>query len=146
MKARFASAVLLGFVLIAAAACSGSDGLTEAEEEALQERVEQAELEAAEAERLRQAEAAAAAEAERLRQLGRCGAEADGRSSGGRARIRPRLTPIGTGGARGPEEANRRPRRAADWSVRLRRGRAAASSGCRSRGRAAASSGSRSRG
>ena len=68
MKARFASAVLLGFVLIAAAACSGSDGLTEAEEEALQERVEQAELEAAEAERLRQAEAAAAAEAERLRQ------------------------------------------------------------------------------
>ena len=55
MQARFASAVLLGFVLIAAAACSGSDGLTEAEEEALQERVEQAELEAAEAERRRQA-------------------------------------------------------------------------------------------
>ena len=64
MQARFASAVLLGFVLIAVAACSGSDGLSEAEEEALQERVEQAELEAAEAERRRLAEEAARKKAE----------------------------------------------------------------------------------
>ena len=64
MQARFASAVLLGFVLIAGAACSGSDGLSEAEEEALQERVEQAELEAAEAERRRLAEEEAREEAE----------------------------------------------------------------------------------
>ncbi len=81
MKARLATGVLLGFVLVAAASCGGSDGLSTAEEEALQERLEAAELEAAraeleaqEAERLRQAEEAAreeaerqAAEAERLR-------------------------------------------------------------------------------
>ena len=81
MQARLATAVLLGFVLVAAASCGGSDGLSTAEEEALQERLEAAELEAAraeleaqEAERLRQAEEAAreeaerqAAEAERLR-------------------------------------------------------------------------------
>ena len=72
MQARFASAALLGFVLIAAVACSRSDGLSTAEEEALQERLEAAELEAAraeleaqEAERLRQAEEAAREEAER---------------------------------------------------------------------------------
>ena len=68
MKARFASAVLLGFVLIAAAACSGSDGLSTAQEEELQDRLAAAEAAEAEAERLRQAQAAAAAEAERLRQ------------------------------------------------------------------------------
>ena len=68
MKARFASAVLLGFVLVAAAACSGSDGLTTAQEEELQDRLAAAEAAEAEAERLRQAQAAAAAEAERLRQ------------------------------------------------------------------------------
>ena len=67
MKARLATAVLLGFVLVAAASCGGSDGLSTAEEEALQERLEAAELEAQEAERLRQAEEAAREEAERLR-------------------------------------------------------------------------------
>ena len=81
MQARLATAVLVGFVLVAVASCGGSDGLSTAEEEALQERLEAAELEAAraeleaqEAERLRQAEEAAreeaerqAAEAERLR-------------------------------------------------------------------------------
>ena len=68
MKARFASAVLLGFVLIAAAACSGSDGLSTAQEEELQDRLAAAEAAEAEAERQRQAAAAAAAEAERQRQ------------------------------------------------------------------------------
>ena len=64
MKARFASAALLGVVLIAAAACGGSDGLTSAEEEALQERLEAAEAAEAEAERLRQEAEAAEAQAE----------------------------------------------------------------------------------
>ena len=65
MQARFTLAVLLGVVLLAAAACSGGDdGLSKAEEDALQQRVEQAELEAAEAERRRQAEEAAREEAE----------------------------------------------------------------------------------
>ena len=77
MQARFASVALLGFVLIAAAACSRSDGLSEAEEDALQERVEAAELEAAEAERRRQAEEAAREEAEEeARQAEREAAEA----------------------------------------------------------------------
>ena len=82
MQARFAWVALLGFVLIAAAACSRSDGLSTAEEEALQERVEQAELEAAEAERRRQAEEEArkaaeeeAAEAERAEQEAAAAAE-----------------------------------------------------------------------
>ena len=64
MKARFAWVALLGFVLIAAAACSRSDGLTETEEEALQEQVEAAEAAKAEAERLRQEAEAAEAQAE----------------------------------------------------------------------------------
>ncbi len=64
MKARFASAALLGVVLIAAAACGGSDGLTSAEEEALQEQLEAAEAAEAEAERLRQEAEAAEAQAE----------------------------------------------------------------------------------
>ena len=64
MKARFASVALLGVVLIAAAACGGSDGLTSAEEEALQERLEAAEAAEAEAERLRQEAEAAEAQAE----------------------------------------------------------------------------------
>ncbi len=75
MRTKLAMVVLSGFVLVAAASCGGSDGLSTAEEEALQERLEAAELEAAEAARqaaeaARQAAEAAreAAEAERLRQ------------------------------------------------------------------------------
>ena len=65
MQARLATAVLLGFVLVGAAACSGGDdGLSMAEEEALQERLEQAEREAAEAERAQQEAERAQREAE----------------------------------------------------------------------------------
>ena len=64
MQTKLAMVVLSGFVLIAAAACGRSDGLDTAEEEALQERVEAAEREATEAERLRQAEEEAREEAE----------------------------------------------------------------------------------
>ena len=75
MQTKLATVLLLGFVLIAAAACSGGDdGLSTAEEEALQKRVEEAERQAAQererretAEREREAaeqEAADAAAAE----------------------------------------------------------------------------------
>ena len=61
MQARFATAALCAFVLITASACGGgSDGLSQTEEEALQERVEVAEAEREKAERQ-------AAEAERKR-------------------------------------------------------------------------------
>ena len=72
MKAKFATAALLGFVLIAAAACGGGDdGLSTAEEQALQRQLEaaeearkEAEEKAAEEERKRkEAEEAAAEEA-----------------------------------------------------------------------------------
>ena len=81
MQARLATAVILGFVLVGAAACGGSDGLSTAEEEALQERLEaaereaaEAELEAAEAERQRQE---AEAEAEQARQDAQDAADAE---------------------------------------------------------------------
>ena len=69
MQARFATAVLLGFVLIGAAACGGGISQAELDEaEAARAAAEQAQQEAeaaaAEAERRRQAEAAAREEAE----------------------------------------------------------------------------------
>ena len=77
MQARFATAVLLGFVLVAGAACGGGGGddtakLTELEErvEAAEEARKKAEEEAAEAERKRQeaeADAKKAADAEAAR-------------------------------------------------------------------------------
>ena len=80
MQARVTTAVLLGFVLVAATACGGGSNRTaidrlESDLAAAEEAREQAQEAAAEAERLRQAEEAArekaeeeAAEAERLRQ------------------------------------------------------------------------------
>ena len=65
MQARFTLAVLLGVVLLAAAACSSSDGLSEAEEEALQEQLEVAEEAREEAERAAREAAREAADAER---------------------------------------------------------------------------------
>ena len=74
MKTKLPMVALLGFVLIAAAACSGSDGLSSEEEEALQqerdEALQQAEEDrkrAEEEERKRKAAEEAAAQAERER-------------------------------------------------------------------------------
>ena len=42
MKTKLVTAVLLGFVMVGAAACGGSDGLSKAEEDALQKQAEAA--------------------------------------------------------------------------------------------------------
>ena len=97
MQAKFATAVLLSFVLLGAAACGGggNDGLTAAEEEALQERVEaaeaakeEAELEAAEAERKRLEEEAAREEAEAEAERERLAAEAAAEAEAEAERLR----------------------------------------------------------
>ena len=69
MQTRFLTVVLLGFVLVGAAACGGGsdDGLSLAEEEALQQEAQAAEMKAEEAEAARKKAEADAARAEEER-------------------------------------------------------------------------------